>query len=310
MTKIKTQGGSFVPTEPFVYFIANNQHGMIRTSHINKYQLMGVNEIKSDEQMDELIRFCESGGKLFIDSGIFNLTMTHARKFDTSMDEALALAPEEIDGFDKLFDKYCRTIDKLGDHCWGYTELDQGGRENKIRMRAKLEGMGYRPMPVYHPLNDGPEYFDYLAERYDRFAFGNLVQAPPSIRVRLMATQWERKRKYPDLWIHYLGVTASTLTLAFPANSCDSSSWHGASRWGVQTETAMCRAVGNLEAGLYPSRLESASVDAEAQEGFAESVRAQYDKTIIVEAIKARLLTDTHRDIQQSMHFALYGVHR
>ena len=59
-------------------------------------------------------------------------------------------------------------------------EVDQGGRENKIKTRARLEKMGLRPIPVYHPLNDGWDYFDYLAENYDRICMGNVVNAEAS----------------------------------------------------------------------------------------------------------------------------------
>jgi hypothetical protein len=291
--KTKTGGGAFDPTEPFIYFIASSFGNLKALVGINEFQLIGVNEIQSNEQLKLLRQFCESGNKLFIDSGIFNLTMTHARTFNTSMDEALALAPEDIDGFDKLFKNYCRVIDALGDVCWGYTELDQGGVKNKIRMRAKLEALGYRPMPVYHPLNDGWEYFDELASQYDRFAYGNLVQASTSLRVRLMATQWERKRAYPDVWIHYLGVTASPFTLAFPANSSDSSSWNAANRWGFHRDHACTRDVGDLHKGLVPI-------------SGSENITQDNIKSLQLSAQKARILHEVHRDVQHeyTTHFS------
>lgn len=290
--KQSTGGGSFDPREKFVYFIASNVDRLKLTWTLNRYQLVGVNEIHNDDELQMLRAWCEGGGKLFIDSGIYNLTMTHARKFNTSMDQALALAPEEIDGFDKLFERYCHTIDVLGDVCWGYTELDQGGRENKLRMRAKLESLGYRPMPVYHPLNDGWDYYDYLATRYDRFAFGNLVQAHPSLRVRLMATNWERHLNHPDVWVHLLGVTASPLTLAFPSQSCDSSTWQSAVRWGSHDEVAMGRIVGKLKSGLVPVR-------------GSESITVDNVRCMQLSANKARLLMDVHRDSQHAFCAAL-----
>jgi hypothetical protein len=51
-----------------------------------------------------------------------------------------------------------------------------------------LEQMGLRPIPVYHPFNDGWHYFDYLAERYDLVCFDNVVQADRETRKRLVAT--------------------------------------------------------------------------------------------------------------------------
>lgn len=119
----------------------------------------------------------------------------------------------------------------LKDDCWGYIEIDQGGRDHKIKTRALLEAEGLRPIPVYHPLNDGWDYFDELAQRYDRICVGNLVQAEPESRKRMLATIWERRRRYPDLWVHLLGYTPNALLNAFPVNSCDSSTWLSAVRW-------------------------------------------------------------------------------
>jgi hypothetical protein len=149
-----------------------------------------------------------------------------------SMDVALSLAPEEIDGFDDLFNRYVTLAHKWGDKAWGIVEIDQGGRENKIRTRARLEALGIRPIPVFHCLNDGWDYFQYLADRYDRIAVGNVVQADQATRKRIIATMWERRRSYPDLWIHALGLTPSSLTVSYPMNSCDSSTWVGPTRWG------------------------------------------------------------------------------
>lgn len=247
-----TQGGTFDPHEKFVYFIASNPSVLHDVSEVHQHILVGINEIKNQASVDLVKSWCDDGIKVFLDSGIFNLTMTHARAHNTTMNEALLLAPEEIDGFDALFERYVRLIGILGDACWGYTELDQGGREAKIRMRARLEGMGLRPIPVYHPLGDGVDYFDELASQYDRIAFGNVVQASPPCRIRLMATAWERRRRYPHLWVHLLGVTPSSLTMAFPPNSCDSSSWLSGVRWGRSFETAMTRPVGDLSSELIP----------------------------------------------------------
>ena len=111
-----------------------------------------------------------------------------------TMDEVLSMAPEKLDGFDSLFDKYVRIIKEIGEESWGYIEIDQGGKDNKIKTRDRLHKLGFNPIPVYHPLVDGWDYFDYLAERYDRICLGNIVQAQNETRKRLLATMWERKR--------------------------------------------------------------------------------------------------------------------
>jgi hypothetical protein len=53
------------------------------------------------------------------------------------------------------------------DRLSGYTELDQGGRDHKRRTRTRLHDLGLNPIPVYHPFNDGWDYFG--AEQYAKF---------------------------------------------------------------------------------------------------------------------------------------------
>lgn len=229
---VRRTAGAFDPSRRHIYFCASNIDQLPAVEPHHENILIAVNELRGEEDIEKIEGLIERGARVFIDSGIFNLTMKHSRANNVSMDEALALPPDRIDGFYSLFDRYCEIIDRLGDSCWGYIELDQGGRENKIQTRERLEELGFRPIPVYHPLNDGWEYFDYLAQRYDRICLGNLVKAIPSTRLALLATVWERAQAYPHLWIHALGVTPSPPLVAYPVHSCDSSSWTSGTRWG------------------------------------------------------------------------------
>lgn len=229
----ETGGGSFDPKEPQVYFIASGSDGTeIAEGH--SWNLIAVNDLLNDVQTDELARRIDAGNRILLDSGIFWLTNRHKREHPgITMDQALQLAPEEIDGFDELFARYVHLATTYEKGLWGYIELDQGGAVNKRRTRARLHDLGLSPIPVYHPINDGWEYFDELCSEYDRICVGNVVQASPSDRRRLLATIWERKRDYPDVWIHLLGYTPNALTTTYPANSYDSFSLMGALKWGA-----------------------------------------------------------------------------
>lgn len=243
---LKKTAGDFDPLSENLYFIASDANSTLNEYTLHDYTLIALNELRSKKNLDQLEQWIERGKKVFIDSGIYFLTQEHMKKHNTTMNEALALAPEEIDGFDKLFDKYIEVIRRFGNTCWGYIELDQGGRENKIKTRTKLEAMGLQPIPVYHPLNDGWDYFDYLAENYDRICFGNIVQADTQTRQKLIYTAWERHRKYPDLWIHLLGFTPNEWMLSMPINSCDSSAWLSSIRWSGYKPRAALTAFSEL----------------------------------------------------------------
>lgn len=247
MPKIRTGGQLFDPRDPNVYFLAANSENMEVASQVHDYLLIAVNEIKNTGDEQRILGWLGQGKRVFIDSGIFHLTNEHARAHNVSMDHALGLAPEEIDGFEALWNRYIDIVKRIGEQSWGYIELDQGGLENKRRTRARLEALGLRPIPVYHPLNDGWDYFDELASRYDRICFGNVVQADAPTRKKLVATAWERHRQYPDLWIHLLGMTPSEQLYAMPINSGDSSSWLASLRWAAgYTEFAAGKTLGHM----------------------------------------------------------------
>jgi hypothetical protein len=216
-----------------VYFLASSLTNLRVVRDLHPRILVAINELGKEDSPEMLREVCETGTQIFIDSGVFWLSTTHAKAHDMTMDQALSLAPEKIDGFAELFERYVSILSAVGDKVWGYIEIDQGGRENKIKTRAKLEALGLRPIPVYHPFNDGWDYFDYLGENYDRICFGNVVQADWQTRRRLMATAWERRKKYPHLWIHVLGFAPNEVTHAYPLQSCDSSSWLAGVRWGL-----------------------------------------------------------------------------
>lgn len=237
---IGTGGGRFDPHEPPIYFTVINAHtATIRNEHM----LIALNDlgviIEGKETTHQATLGLESeielGHKVLLDSGVFWLTNRHARAHGVSMDVALGLHPDQIDGFGDLWDAYLSTVKKYEDGLWGYIELDQGGAERKKETRSRLEALGLRPIPVYHPINDGWDYFDEIASGYDRICVGNVVQASRPDRRRILATLWERKRRYPHLWIHVLGLTPNEMISTYPFNSCDSTSMGNLIRWRPQT---------------------------------------------------------------------------
>ena len=285
---IKKTGGKWDRTRWPCYIPAVTMIGWPQVCYdLLDQMLVPINQL--DDQMlpkfEELVNQCPT----MLDSGVFNLTQVHAERHKISMDQALQIAPEEIDNFEPLFDRYCRITKQFGKKLWGYVEIDQGGRENKIKIRARLEKQGIVPIPVYHPLNDGWDYFDYLAQQYDRICFGNVVQANAEVRQRLIATAWERRRKYPHLWIHALGLTASELTVAYPINSCDSSTWSGSVRWGRQRSFVSTSPFGDMG--------ESFVYEYGSQDSYVKSIR--------VSAYEVRLNSRQMRIIAEDQRKAL-----
>ncbi len=241
-----TTAGSFNPQDRYLYFLASNVSFMKFAARHHPNLLIAANMIGGKEDFYQVEALIQSGAKILLDSGIYSLAMDHVRKTGITHAEALNLSPERILGFADLMDKYLDIITRLGERAWGYIELDQGGMDNKIILRNKLEGLGLRPIPVYHPFGDSWDYFDHLAANYDRICIGNLANANEPDRLRILATIWERKRNHPGLWIHLLGYSPSELINTYPADSADISTWLAVNRWNGANERADGKSLGPL----------------------------------------------------------------
>jgi hypothetical protein len=248
-----TTGDTFQPDAGPVFFIASNPKA-VEESNFNNV-LVAVNELTTKKDDDRLARMLDAGRNVLIDSGIFNLAMAHARTHGLHMDDALLMPPSQVDGFSKLRDKYYEVADTYGSRVWGMIELDQGGRDVKPETRAQIEAdTGITPIPVYHPLVDGWEYYDTIAEQYDRICFGNIVKASPPVRLRLVFTAFERAKKYPHLWTHLLGLfpNQNTLSMLGMKGSFDSSSWLTGVRWMPSwKDSAMLKMEGSFPPDLW-----------------------------------------------------------
>jgi hypothetical protein len=249
----RTGGATFDRTEEVTYFLAADPKSLNEASAHYGHLLIAVDQLRSDKDLAIVEGWCERGVKVLIDSGVFALANKHATTHDIPLSEALKLHPSRLDGFDWLWKRYLEVVERVGERSWGYVELDIGGPVVKAELRTELESRGLRPIPVYHPLSDGWDHFDVLAKQYDRMCWGNVVHADAGERLRWFSTAWERRRQYPYLWLHLLGVTPAPVVNAFPPSSCDSSSWLNAVRWPGFEERAALLTIGDLGGNFKPA---------------------------------------------------------
>lgn len=241
-----TGGGTFDAADKYLYFIAGGGGPVPFGSAMHEYILIAVNEVESEGIRTIIETAMDEGKRVFLDSGVYNLAMTHARNHGVSHDVALNLPPDQIDGFHELYKNYVEVVSAWERRLWGYIEIDQGGAVNKRKTRAKLNALGLNPIPVYHPFGDGWDYFDELATTHDRICLGNIVRAPAAVRTRLLATVMHRKRAYPHLWVHTLGLTPNAAFHSMPTESCDSSTWLSTARWSGYNERSCGSTLGAL----------------------------------------------------------------
>lgn len=228
---MKHTGGKWDPDSAPLYFIADDPKSLDVAIPFHQHVLCPANVLTNGAQRQALEEYLDAGHVVLMDSGVFNLAVEHAKVHGLQMDEARSMPPDQLDGFDALYSLYVDLVTAYGDQVWGYIEIDIGGRANKTKTRRGLERKGLRPIPVYHPIQDGWGYFDELARDYDRICVGNLARTGRDTRKRIMSTIWQRRQKYPKLWVHMLGVTPSEIMSGWPVQSCDSSAWLNPVRW-------------------------------------------------------------------------------
>lgn len=228
----RTSGTWDHSADQHAYFLAASLNPLRFSNAGHPYLLIAMNELMSPkkgnegvipEAIEKLKVLVAQGHKIVIDSGIFWLASTHAVAHGITIEEAIALPPEQMSHFEQLLEAYLSVRSILGDTAWGYIEMDQGGAAVKRQTRAMLESCGVVPIPVYHPLQDPWDYFDELAQNYDRICIGNVGQATITVRKQIVMALWERHRQYPDTWLHMLGYTPDPTAIGWPFDSADSS---------------------------------------------------------------------------------------
>lgn len=225
---MKETEGRWSVKDAGTYFFATGHK--IEVHPWNDSWLYAVNHLDEDASLiaDKL----DAGGRVLLDSGVFSLAAAYARTHKVTHDEALAVPVDQLDGFDALMAKWKKIVRANRDRLWGYIEIDLGGVEGKRRTRAGLEDEGFRPIPVIHPLNDGWDYFEEMADEYDRLCIGNIVSASGPVREDILRNVFERRQGKKVKWIHALGITPNPMWLAYPTESADSSSFYSPMAYG------------------------------------------------------------------------------
>jgi hypothetical protein len=173
----------------------------------------------------------ERSTRIFLDSGVFSIANLEAKRRGIPIYEAFTMQPEEMHGWGPFVESWKRTVSAVRELLWGYIELDLGGPETKTRIRESLEADGFRPIPVSHPLKDGWDYFEWLADRYDRICVSNLQGNPAAVKFDILRQVNERRKGRAVKWIHALGISPAPMWITMPTESCDASSPAGPLRF-------------------------------------------------------------------------------
>jgi hypothetical protein len=252
MKRRKTDG-SWSPNERGIYFLALWDTDMPSKLATLPYQknisaLIEYGLLEHNPPAAECaINLAKSYRHLMIDSGVFSLANSEAKRKGVSFEEGLRLKLADIDTGEKYLADYMAMCQQIKKDVWGYVEVDLGGREEKIKTRERFHAAGLCPIPVYHPLLDGTDYLDYLCDGYDRICVSNLVQSSSETRAILTAFVYDRIMRRPENkrpFVHFLGVSPGQAH--FPHNclgSCDSSTWAMGRRFGVEKTMAFSQVV-------------------------------------------------------------------
>lgn len=230
--------GNWDKSEKGIYFLALSGVEAKRPAAPFRRQISALAELgvlKSSHDIERLVKIYK---RVMVDSGVFSIVNAFAKRAGISFNEAFSQKLADIPKSDQFLRQYidvCTAAKNCG--AWGFVEIDLGGKDEKIKTRQLLHDNGLSPIPVYHPLVDGPEYLDYLIDNYDRICISNLVQSLPYTRSVLVSYAYRKIMEKPPEqrpYIHFLGVGASVQFLHFHLGSCDASSWSYGRRVGKE----------------------------------------------------------------------------
>lgn len=127
-------------------------------------------------------------------------------------------------------DAYGAFLKKFSPFITTYSNLDlMNNGEGTYANQKYLEGLGLKPIPVYHVGDDVKWIKKYLDEGYDYIAIGGITPNPtPTILPaldRLFSTLLCDAKGYPRAKYHGFAVTGHKLMVRYPWYSVDSTSW-------------------------------------------------------------------------------------
>ena len=220
----------------------------------NNY-LYSYYELDSPKDFEYLEHSIRREDRILIDSGTHGIYMKMAREGTFSIlsaDRRIDINSPELT---KYFDEYCRFLHKYEGKLWGYVELDIGNTEQKTLLRERMESRGLVPIPVVHPVGDDSAYLHYLLQNYDRVAFGNVAMEADIVRRTILDLANVAKLKYPDVWIHILGLGVHYYLLAYPLfDSIDTTLSSALIRFGRLGEGGCCTLHNQVSDGFQVRR--------------------------------------------------------
>lgn len=242
-----------------LYFFACNMGDARIVARYHDSILVALPNIRTKKHVEDLRRWIGQGKRIIIDSGVFELCAHHAKRNGMSLTQALGLPPEQVEGFPKLMDHYLNIAKQLPP-VFALVEVDIGGKKYKRQTRAWLESQGLNVCPVLHPLLDGWDYLDELAEKYKTIFIGNVVDADRELRLKIQAYLIKWKQSHPDVWLHLLGVTPSPTVVSMPMDSCDSSTWLASVKFtDTWTASGLWNKVSGFDRSMIYSRTNKAA---------------------------------------------------
>jgi len=125
-------------------------------------------------------------------------------------------------------DDYCRFLDSMKFQPWRYLALDVIGDPHKSMVNYEIMlKRGYSPVPIFTRGED-PSVIDDLYKTTDLIAIGGLVGTRKNKGFVKGIMPFFKNRN-----VHLLGFTNKNMTKIIRPYSCDSSSAHSASRFGM-----------------------------------------------------------------------------
>jgi hypothetical protein len=181
-----------------------------------------------DRAIAALEAFTAAGGCVLLDSGWDGLVAAHAKAHKMPLEDAAALSPLALDGWDAFWHHYREVATRLAPTVWGYLDVPCHEWDRRVGLRRSLQDAvscaSNPPMPSYLPLVDGSEPFEHWTASIA--AVHGFAGADDAVRLRLLATLSECAAFQPgvDIQLHGFGPLTPALA-AWPVDSVEVVDW-------------------------------------------------------------------------------------
>lgn len=236
---------TFDSAQPYAFLVAANS-------------VSGFNSRETPEKLERLDRVADSfkalhdtGTKIIVDSGVFELAGQYAKEHNVHLTAAMVTPPSGYVKFSAYLRKYVLLMERIKGKVWGYVEIDLGTfADRKVTRTMLATEYDLHPMPVFRAGVDDWENLRSLCEEgHPLICLAGTAHCPRKYSMWFWQKAWSILRDYPETKTHVLGVSWRAAFIPYAFASSDNASFAATNING----STSARGLNGSGANLWPT---------------------------------------------------------